>query len=248
MKEKPIIAVIPAAGLGKRLRPITKFIPKEMFPVGNKPLIHYLVENIAKSGICDVVIAIRPEKLVIKEYLGNGRSFGIRIHYVWGSLIGLDQTLRAARSYFENGPCLLTVADLYIENGNLFKELIMLYKKHGVSIDVLKKDPKRVFPNFAVPVGKQESRGLLRITSYRARSLQSTAPVSLGISIVPPTFARYLPPTNKKRETPLGHCLNKFMKHEIRLGYETKEKVFDCSTPSGLIEANKNFLKRKGVA
>lgn len=248
MKEKPIIAIIAAAGLGKHLWPITQYIPKEMFPVGNNPLIHYLVENIAKSGIRDVVIAIRPEKRVIREYLGNGHSFGVHIHYVLGSPAGPDQTLRAARPYLKKGPFLLTAADLYIENADLFKELITLYKKHHVSIDVLKKDPKRFFPNFAVPVGKRESTGLWRIRAYRARSIRSTTPVSLGISIVPPTFVRYLPPANKKRETPLDHCLNQFMKDEIRLGHETKEKVFDCSTPEGLIEANKNFLKRKGVA
>ncbi|HDX9614872.1 TPA: UTP--glucose-1-phosphate uridylyltransferase, partial [Bacillus toyonensis] len=38
-------AIIPAAGYGTRSLPITKVIPKEMFPIGNKPAIHYIVEE-----------------------------------------------------------------------------------------------------------------------------------------------------------------------------------------------------------
>ena len=44
-------AVIPAAGLGTRVLPATKAIPKEMFPIVDKPAIQYIVEEAAKSGI-----------------------------------------------------------------------------------------------------------------------------------------------------------------------------------------------------
>ena len=44
-------AVIPAAGLGTRMLPLTKSIPKEMLPVGRKPMIQHTVEELVSSGI-----------------------------------------------------------------------------------------------------------------------------------------------------------------------------------------------------
>ena len=44
-------AIIPAAGYGTRMLPITKTIPKEMLPVGNKPVIQYIVEGLVSAGI-----------------------------------------------------------------------------------------------------------------------------------------------------------------------------------------------------
>ena len=48
-------AVIPAAGLGTRVLPATKSIPKEMLPLVDKPAIHYLVEEAVQAGITDIL-------------------------------------------------------------------------------------------------------------------------------------------------------------------------------------------------
>ena len=52
-------AVIPAAGLGSRLLPLTKAIPKEMLPVGDKPVIEHTVRELVASGITDITIVVR---------------------------------------------------------------------------------------------------------------------------------------------------------------------------------------------
>ena len=49
-------AVIPAAGLGTRMLPISKSVPKEMLPIVDKPAIQYLVEEAVASGITDILI------------------------------------------------------------------------------------------------------------------------------------------------------------------------------------------------
>ena len=51
-------AVIPAAGLGTRVLPATKVMPKEMFPIVDKPAIQYIVEEAVASGIEDILIVI----------------------------------------------------------------------------------------------------------------------------------------------------------------------------------------------
>jgi UTP--glucose-1-phosphate uridylyltransferase len=61
-------AVIPAAGFGSRMLPITKSIPKEMLPFGRKPVIQLLVEEAVAAGLTQVCIVIRRGKEIIEEY------------------------------------------------------------------------------------------------------------------------------------------------------------------------------------
>lgn len=61
-------AIVPAAGYGTRSLPITKTIPKEMFPLGFKPAIHYIVEEAVHSGIKEILIVISKTKELIVDY------------------------------------------------------------------------------------------------------------------------------------------------------------------------------------
>ncbi len=61
-------AVIPAAGLGTRMWPITKAVPKEMLPVGAKPMIQQVAEEAVASGVEELCVVIRPEKESIRSY------------------------------------------------------------------------------------------------------------------------------------------------------------------------------------
>lgn len=61
-------AVIPAAGLGTRFLPITKSMPKEMLPIVDKPVIHYVVEEAVASGIEDIIIVTGRGKRAIEDY------------------------------------------------------------------------------------------------------------------------------------------------------------------------------------
>lgn len=61
-------AVIPAAGLGTRVLPATKAMPKEMLPIIDKPAIQYIVEEAAKSGITDILIIISRGKSIVEDH------------------------------------------------------------------------------------------------------------------------------------------------------------------------------------
>ncbi|MFZ1077011.1 MAG: sugar phosphate nucleotidyltransferase, partial [Nitrosotalea sp.] len=61
-------AVIPAAGLGTRFLPLTKSQPKEMLPIINKPIIHYVVIEAIQSGIEDIIIVTGRGKRAIEDY------------------------------------------------------------------------------------------------------------------------------------------------------------------------------------
>ena len=75
-------AVILAGGLGTRLQPYTFFIPKPMLPLGNKPLLEYLVEWIKQlKDIDEVIICISYLHRTIEDYFEDGGRFGIKISY-----------------------------------------------------------------------------------------------------------------------------------------------------------------------
>jgi UTP--glucose-1-phosphate uridylyltransferase len=97
-------AIIAAAGWGTRRLPITKVIEKSMLPVGNRPIIDYIVEDCTRAGIKDIYIVIDPkENSQIKSYFSGNQSLnrfliargkmhslaevetkpaGVRIHYI----------------------------------------------------------------------------------------------------------------------------------------------------------------------
>ncbi len=81
-KDRPKLALILAGGKGTRLGPITQEIPKPLLPFHGKPLIEHTFDLLKAHGITEVIIAIGYKKEKIKETLGNGKAFGMRITYV----------------------------------------------------------------------------------------------------------------------------------------------------------------------
>jgi mannose-1-phosphate guanylyltransferase len=75
-------AVILAGGLGTRLQPYTFFIPKPMLPLGNKPLLEYLIEWIKQlKNIDEVIICVSYLHRTIEDYFEDGGRFGLKISY-----------------------------------------------------------------------------------------------------------------------------------------------------------------------
>ncbi|HEY4211515.1 MAG TPA: nucleotidyltransferase family protein [Steroidobacteraceae bacterium] len=74
-------AIVLAAGRGERLRPITDTLPKPLVPIAGKPLIGYHLHALARVGVRDVVINLSWLGSVIRETLGDGRDYGVRISY-----------------------------------------------------------------------------------------------------------------------------------------------------------------------
>jgi len=71
MRDDVSYIVIPSAGLGKRMRPVNPYIPKEMLPVGDKPAIQYTVEEASSAGIKNIIIIINKNKEMIRQYFND---------------------------------------------------------------------------------------------------------------------------------------------------------------------------------
>src|SRR5882724_7514824 len=62
-------AIIPIAGMGTRFLPLSLAVSKEFFPLVDKPIIQYIIEEVKKSGINEIVFVVSPKQKMILRYL-----------------------------------------------------------------------------------------------------------------------------------------------------------------------------------
>jgi UDP-N-acetylglucosamine diphosphorylase/glucosamine-1-phosphate N-acetyltransferase len=75
-------AIILAAGEGQRLRPFTANKPKVMLPIAGKPIVQYVIEALAQSGVRYIVLVAGYKRGQLLDYIGSGDRFGVEITYV----------------------------------------------------------------------------------------------------------------------------------------------------------------------
>ncbi|HFF8524477.1 TPA: nucleotidyltransferase family protein [Providencia rettgeri] len=80
--SKPNHVIIMAGGLGSRLGELTKDTPKPMLHVGNKPILHHLIEQFREQGFHKFILCLNYKKELIQEYFGNGEKFSVQIDYI----------------------------------------------------------------------------------------------------------------------------------------------------------------------
>ena len=68
-------AIIPLAGLGTRLLPITSVLPKELLPINGKPALEYILDECVDAGIKEFIFVISSKKMMIKKYFYNDLFF-----------------------------------------------------------------------------------------------------------------------------------------------------------------------------
>lgn len=75
-------AVVLAAGEGRRLRPLTGSRGKAMLPVGNRPILEYVIGALSSVNIKDIVMVVGYQKEKVMNHFGDGREFGVNISYI----------------------------------------------------------------------------------------------------------------------------------------------------------------------
>ena len=133
-------AIILCAGKGERMRPLTNTIPKPMISIANKPVLEYLILLCKKHGITEIAINLSYLPDVIKNYFGDGKKFGVKIHYVYEKeLLGTAGALNNFKDFFRE-----TFFVIYSDNitdVNLSRMLAYHKKKGGMgTIFVYKED------------------------------------------------------------------------------------------------------------
>lgn len=150
--ELPLRALVMAGGYGSRLRPLTEELPKPMLPVGNKPLLELIVEQLKQAGIRQVNLATHYKGDVISDHFKNGEAFGVDIRYVKE-----DQPLGTAGAL-----SLLEEVDepLLVMNGDIltrvdFRALLTFHREHQADLTVCVRQYE-----FNVPYGVIDADGV----------------------------------------------------------------------------------------
>ncbi len=118
-----MIAIILAAGEGSRLKPFTITRPKVMIPVGNKPILEYVITALRESGIIDIILVVGYKREKIMDYFGDGHSRGVDITYVEQSpQLGTAHALRQA-AHLINDDFLVVNGDTVVDASDI-KEIL----------------------------------------------------------------------------------------------------------------------------
>ncbi|WP_204101302.1 nucleotidyltransferase family protein [Occallatibacter savannae] len=126
-------AVVMAGGYGKRLLPLTEKVPKPMLPVGERPLLELIIQQLRKAGIHDVNLTTHYLPESISGHFGNGEHFGVRLNYSREeSPLGTAGGLRLMPR--PQGPFLVINGDIL--TGVPFQQMLQYHRAHGAMLTV----------------------------------------------------------------------------------------------------------------
>ncbi len=120
-------AFILCGGKGTRLRPYTYTTPKPMLPVGGKPILQYVIENLKRAGIKEFILTVGYLHEQISDYFGDGSKFGVKMEYAVE-----DEKLNTAGSVIPhkvNETFVVAMGD-HITNIDI-REMVEHHKKSG---------------------------------------------------------------------------------------------------------------------
>ena len=187
--------MILAAGYGERLWPLTADRTKPALPVLGKPLVGYVAEYLARSGITDVVVNLHHQPDSVRRALGDGSQFGVKLRYVHEPVIlGTSGALDNARDLLA-GDTLVVVNGKLITDLDLKSALETHRRTAALATLVLKENPKR--ERFSVVETKDGLvtgfGGMPQPPSPNPNTPAVTPLMFTGIQILDPRIFEYIP-------------------------------------------------------
>jgi UTP--glucose-1-phosphate uridylyltransferase len=248
-------AVIPSAGWGTRFLPATKAMPKEMFPIIDKPVIQFIVEELLASDIENIVFVTgrhkRPlehhfdvntdlemflEKNNKKELLENIKTVSHLINPIYirqKEQLGLGHAVLTAEPVIGAEPFIVSLGDIVIQTDvNIISEMKNLYKKFGKSIVAVYEVPREEVHKYGIVSGKEIEDDIFLIENMVEKPDVETAPSNLAILgryLFTPTIFEKLKNTKpgKGGEIQLTDAMKMLLEDEAVYAYKVKARVYD---------------------
>jgi len=173
-KTSDMLTVILAGGKGTRLRPYTEDLPKPLVPVGDRPVIEYLLRRLHWCGVREVVMAVNHLAERMEETIGDGRRFGLEVSYSHeekplSTVAPLIQIQHLPESFLVVNGDVISDID--------FSRVYQYHRQSGVELTVATQ--KRVHN---VDYGVMETDGTGRVTGFSEKPTTEYE-VSMGVYV-----------------------------------------------------------------
>jgi UTP--glucose-1-phosphate uridylyltransferase len=261
-------AVIPAAGFGTRFLPASKAQPKEMLPIVDTPTIQYVVEEVEKAGISDILMVIGKAKRAIEEHFD--RNFELEaelaeknrhqelkdirriseianIFFVYQKeLNGLGDAVSYARSHVGQEPFVVLLGDTIIDTDNgqsITAELIRVYEQYQTPVILLEEvDPKKV-SRYGIVGGTMIDSRIVEINQLVEKPAVDQAPSNLAVAgryVLTPDIFECIDqtPRGKNDEIQLTDAMQLLLKRRRFYGLKLKGIRHDIGNKLDYVKTN----------
>ena len=259
-------AVIPAAGLGTRVLPASKAMPKEMLAIVDKPAIQYIVEEAARSGIEDILIITSRGKTTVEDHfdrspeleqrlLSSGKtemyeqmvaiSDLANISYIrQKETKGLGHAILCAKSFVGDEPfAVLYGDDVIIGENPVCKQLCEAYDKYGLGVAGIKEvtpEQIRKYSSMKVePLGGREFRITDMVEKPATEAERFSLYSTLGRCVLPAKIFDILEhtPYGVGGELQLTDAMKELARTEGMIGIDFEGTRYDMGSKLGILQA-----------
>ena len=242
MSTSPEYLVIPAAGLGTRMKSVDADRPKEMLPIGNKPAIQYAVEEGVAAGIANVVIVLSRKKEDIRSYF-ESTDLGCSFTYVYQEeATGEADAMRLAGEVVGGSASAIIYPDnIYSPAPGALSDLVRTFREQHENVAALTSFPDHATRKSGGVGLRKLNESLYRIENFRPKGTVSEGGEdyglrTCGITVVGPGLFRYLKDVDST--APDGEqgdeaAYSKLIREEGLLGVRLPGRIFDVGEPDG---------------
>lgn len=184
-EEPSAVAVVMAGGVGKRLYPLTKSVPKPMLPLGEKPVLEWVVEQLRRGGIKRIQVTTHYKKDMITKHFNDGKNFGVEMNYVEENHpLGTAGALSLLDENEKDGPFLVINGDIL--TGLDFRAMLEFHREQKAEMTVALKEHQ-----FQVPYGVVHADGV-NVTKISEKPIVRHF-INAGIYLINPSVHRLIP-------------------------------------------------------
>lgn len=247
-----IKGVIPAAGKGTRLAPLTLSIPKEMIRVGTKPIIEHVINVLKAGGIKDILVITGWKKGALLDYLGSGHRLGVDVCYkVQEELGGTADAVRQARDWVGDDGFVVIYGDNYFKPASVMKDILKFHGEKKAKATVVLhpvEDPRR-FGIVKIDSGGR-AQGVIEKPTLKEAEPYKTKGIYYNIAgmiVLDPLIFKYIEKTKpgKSNELQLTDSIELMRRdgHPV-YGYIFRGQRYDIGTFESLRMADEMEAKR----
>jgi len=233
-------ALVLCGGKGARLRPLTYTLPKQLIPIANRPVVHYVMDHLKAAAVRDVGVIVAPEtRAQIQDALA-ANPWGFSFHFILQEEpLGLAHTLIVAREFTGTDPFIMYLGDNLLKSG--MASLVDLFtEEHADAVVLLKEvvNPER----FGV-AELDETGQLVRLLEKPKNPPSNLALVGVYIfSAAIHDAVRQIEPSSRG-ELEITDAIQRLLDSGRRvLGLRLDTWWLDCGKKDDLLEANRAVL------